>query len=371
MKGFVKRIFTIALTITLIFSGLSCNRPGSQSGGKQAVVSRGEVDYTVIPFLKDYDQYRYDGGINVLYLVSSTFAEYFTDSYAIWKPMLESAGINIDLLGPPAFSDESMISTLESSLQSGKYDLILLFPITPQAITPTLDRAWDDYKTPILAYAFPPESGCGHYYLGTSFYQGGVTLGKSILEYVNKHADYFSKLKTIPVAIYTQTEAPEQHKRVVGAWDQLAADGRFSLIQQYEANAGNSLSVTETLLTVRPDVEVFLTLIDYDVPPIYQALTSGNYRVSEYASIWSFDATGAVKVLMTQDGVDGFVQGSSFIDHWKAGAALKELIPILTGAAKQQVKIEFKPDEFDTLGTLLGNFYTTVTPENAGDYHTP
>jgi ABC-type sugar transport system substrate-binding protein len=322
----------------------------------------------VIPFLKDYGQYRYDGGINVLYLVSSTYAEYFTNSYNVWKPMLESAGINIDLLGPPAFSDESMLSTLESSLQSGKYDLILLFPITPQAITPFLDRAWDEYKVPILAYAFPPESGCGHYYLGTSFYQGGVTLGKSILEYVNKHGDYFNGLKTIPVAIYTQTNAPEQHKRVVGAWDQLAADGRFSLIQQYEADAGNSLNVTETLLTTRPDVEVFLTLIDYDVPPIYQALTSGNYKVSGYASIWGFDATGAVMMLMIQDGPDGFVQGSSFIDHRKAGAALKELVPILVGAAKQQVKIEFKPDESDTLGTLLGNFYTTVTPENVSDY---
>jgi ABC-type sugar transport system substrate-binding protein len=370
MKEHAKKIFCIIVMLMLVFAVVSCEKgkTGGQREGTKAAVPLGEVEYTAIPFLKDYGQYRYDGGINVLYLVSSTYAEYFTNSYVVWKPMLKSAGINMDLLGPPAFSDESMISTLETSLQSGKYDLILLFPITPQAITPILDRAWEEYKTPILAYAFPPESGCGHYYLGTSFYQGGVTLGKSILKYVNKHADYFNKLKTIPVAIYTQTNAPEQHKRVIGAWDQLAADGRFSLIQQYEADAGNSLNVTETLLTTRPDVEIFLTLIDYDIPPIYQALTSGNYRVSEYASIWGFDATGAVMMLMIQDGVDGFVQGSSFIDHQKAGSALKDLVPILAGAAKQQVKIEFKPDEFDTLGTLLGNFYTTVTPENAGDY---
>jgi ABC-type sugar transport system substrate-binding protein len=370
MKDFAKKIFTSMAALALAFAVVACNKTASQSGGRQAAVPRGEVDYTILPFLKDYDHYRYDGGINVLYLVSSTYAEYFTNSYAVWKPMLEAAGISIELLGPPAFSDESMLSTLESSLQSRKYDLILLFPITPQAITPFLDRAWDEYKTPILAYAFPPESGCGHYYLGTSFYQGGVTLGKSIIEYVNNHGDYFNKLKTIPVAIYTQTNAPEQHKRVVGAWDQLVADGRFSLIQQYEADAGNSLSVTETLLTVRPDAEVFLTLIDYDVPPIYQALTSGNYRVSDYASIWGFDATGAVMMLMAQDGVDGFVQGSSFIDHQKAGGALQELIPILVGSAKQQVKIEFKPDEVDVLGVLLGNFYTTVTPENFSDYYT-
>jgi ABC-type sugar transport system substrate-binding protein len=370
MKDFTKKFFTIAVIFALVFAAAACDKQGGQSGGRQAAVPRGEVEYTAIPFLKDYDHYRYDGGINVLYLVSSTFAEYFTDSYAVWKPMLETVGIDIELLGPPAFSDESMISTLESSLQSGKYDLILLFPITPQAITPFLDRAWDDHKTPIMAYAFPPESGCGHYYLGTSFYQGGVTLGKSIINYVNKNADYFGKLKTIPVAIYTQTEAPEQHKRVIGAWDQLVADGRFSLIQQFEANAGNALSVTETLLTTRPDAEVFLTLIDYDIPPIYQALTSGIYRVSEYASIWGFDATGAAKMLMIQDGPDGFVQGSSFIDHRKAGEALMELVPILVGASKQQVRIEFKPDESEALGTLLGNYYTTVTPENVDEYQT-
>jgi hypothetical protein len=220
MKILAKRIFIITVMIALAFPTAVCGKQGSQSGGRRAAVSRGVVDYTAIPFLKDYDQYRYDGGINVLYLVSSTYAEYFTNSYAVWKAALESAGINMDLLGPPAFSDESMISTLESSLQSGKYD----------------------------PYAFPPESGCGHYYPDTSFYQGGVTPGKSILEDVNKHADYFSKLKTIPAAIYTQTNAPEQHKRIVGAWGQLAADGRFSLIQQYEAGAGNSLNVTETLL---------------------------------------------------------------------------------------------------------------------------
>jgi hypothetical protein len=54
----------------------------------------------------------------------------------------------------------------------------------------------------------------------------------------------------------------------------------------------------------------------------------------------------------------------------RTGTALKELVPILVGAAKQQGKIEFKPDEFDAPGTLPGNFYAAATHENAGNYFT-
>jgi hypothetical protein len=101
MKGFAKKIFPITATLALVFAVAACNKTGGQSGGSQAAVPRGAVEYTAIPFLKDYDHYRYDGGINVLYLVSSTYAEYFTNSHYVWKPILEAAGISIDLLGPP------------------------------------------------------------------------------------------------------------------------------------------------------------------------------------------------------------------------------------------------------------------------------
>jgi ABC-type sugar transport system substrate-binding protein len=286
--------------------------------------------------------------------------------------MLKAQGINMDLLGPPVFSDESLISTLESALQSGKYDIIVLYPITPQAITPFLDVAWDAYKTPILAYAFSPDTGCGHYYLGTSYYEAGVTLGKSIVEYVNDNAAYYNTLKTIPVAIYKNSAGAEQYSRIRGAWDVLEADGRFSLIQEYEANGeAQCLAATETVLTTRPDAEVLLTQIDNDVTGAYQAVTSGTYKCSDYLSIWGFDATGVVCAQMYQDGVDGFVQGSSFIDHQQACDALSEIIPILVGAAKQNVKIDFKKDEFDELGSLLKNYYTTVTPKNVKNYYTP
>lgn len=324
----------------------------------------------MIDFLANYDSFRSKDEINVLYLVCTTFAEYFPSSHEVWKPMLKKHNINIDLLGPPNYSDESLIATLESSLVTGKYDAVILYPITPQAITPMLDIVWDNYKIPIIAYAFSPDTGCGHYYMGTSYYHAGTVLGKSIVEYVDKNKDYFDTLSTIPVAVYKNSAGAEQYSRIVGALDVLKADGRFSLIDEYEANGeAICLAATETLLTTHPNVEVILTQIDNSAVGTYQTVSSGVYKHSEYLSIWGYDATGAVMSIMSQDGVDGYMQGSSFIDHEKAGKAIIELIPVVVGAAKQGKLIEFTNDEFEYLANLLAQYYVTVTPENVNNYY--
>lgn len=331
-----------------------------------------DVSYEKIPFLKDYVQYKQDGEINVLYLVCTTLAEYFPNSHAVWEPMLAEHNINIELVGPPSYSDESLISTLESALASGKYDVILLYPITPSAITPLLEPLWEQYHIPIVAFAFSPETGCGNYYMGTSYYSAGQVMGQSIIDYVDNNKEYFDTLDTIPVAVYKNAAGGEQYQRITGALDVLEADGRFTLIDEYEANGeAVCLTATETLLTSHPDVEIILTQIDNDVTGTYQTVISGSYECSDYLSIWGFDATGAVCSLMAQDGQDGFVQGSAFIDHIQAGEALCEFLPIVSGAAKQGELIDFTQEEKDFLGTILADYYITVTPENVNDYYTP
>lgn len=374
----MKRISSLVLALVLIFSLASCSSGASsptQSAPVSAVPSPAapaDFDYTMIPFLKDYNQYRYTDEINVLYLVCTTRAEYFVNSYAVWEPALKEHNISMDLVGPPEYSDESLINTLESSLATGKYDLVLLYPITPAAITPMLDDIWETYHVPILAYAFSPDTECGHYYLGTSYYSAGTVLGRSIVDYVNANADYFDTLDTIPVVVYKNSAGAEQYQRIAGAMDELKADGRFTLIDEYEANGEAAcLTATETLLTNHPEVEIILTQIDNDVTGTYQAVTSGSYSPSDYLSIWGFDATGAVCAQMAQDGADGYVQGSSFIDRAQACSALEEIIPVLVGAAKQGVKIDFKQEEINTLGSLLADYYVTVTPGNVSSYYKP
>ena len=328
------------------------------------------IVYEALPFLEDYKEYYTDESINVLYLVCTTAAEYFPNSYAVWEPMLKEAGITMDMVGPPEYSDASLISVLESSLQSGKYDIIVLYPITPSAITPLLDDLWAQYQVPILAYAFAPETGCGHYYLGTSYYQAGEVLGNAIIEYVDANAAYFDTLDTIPYVVYMNPAGAEQYARVEGAKDVLARDGRFTLIEEYAANGEAAcLTQTETVLTTHPEVEIILNQIDNNITGAYQAIISGTYACSEYLSLWGFDATGAVMSLMDADGVDGFVQGSSFIEHNQAGLALKELIPILVGAAKKGVIIDFAPADYDALGEGLANYYYAVTPKDVGEYY--
>ncbi|HWQ78925.1 MAG TPA: sugar ABC transporter substrate-binding protein [Anaerovoracaceae bacterium] len=369
----MKKILALLLVLMMLFSLAACagskNGEASKTGNVQ---NAAETVYTAIPFLEKYKEYKDQGEINVLYLVCTTAAEYFTDSYAVWQPMMEEAGIHMDLMGPPEYSDASLISTLETELASGKYDIVVLYPITPSAITPLLEDIWNTYHVPILSYAFSPNTGSGHYYLGTSYYSCGTVMGKSIVDYVDANSDYFDTLDTIPVAVYMNPQGSEQYQRIQGALDVLEEDGRFSLIQEYAANGEAAcLTQTETLLTSHPEVEVILTQIDNDVTGAYQAVTSGVYKPSEYLSLWGFDATGAVCALMSKDGPDGCVQGSTFIDHNQSGEALRELLPILVGAAKQEKLIEFDKEDFDWLGTGLSSYYVTVTPENITKYYTP
>ncbi|HWP67794.1 MAG TPA: substrate-binding domain-containing protein [Rectinemataceae bacterium] len=357
----MKKMYALLVVLVMLF--------GLVAG---AVGQTNKSNYSAIPFLEKYKDFKYKGDINALYLVCTTLAEYFPNSYAVWKPVMEKVGIHMDLVGPPEYSDASLISVLESALASGKYNIIVLYPITPQAITPLLDNIWKTYHVPVLSYAFSPDTKSGHYFLGTSYYTAGTVLGKSIIDYVNANADYFKTLKTIPVAIYMNPQGAEQYKRIQGAWDVLKKDGRFSLIKEYAANGEAAcLTQTETLLTERPDVEVILTQIDNDVTGAYQAVVSGTYKRSKYLSLWGFDATGAVLNLMNKDGKTGVVQGSSFIDHYQSADALVELIPILVGAAKQGKFVQFDKADADWLGTALSNYYLTVTPSNVSKYFTP
>lgn len=383
----VKKLLAMGLALALALSLAACSSEGSQTsspsspspstgtsqpGGNSGDVEKTGFEYNMLPLLENYDEYRYDGHINVLYLVCTTLAEYFPNSYAVFEPKLAEYDISIDLLGPPTYSDESLISTLESSLASGKYDLVLLYPINPSAITPLLESLWEQYHVPIVGFAFDPTTGCGHYYLGTSYYKGGTTLGQSIVDYVNKNSAYYDTLDTIPVAVYKNSAAGEQYARIQGALDVLMADGRFSLIEEYEANnEAACLAQTETLLTTHPEVEVILTQIDNDVTGTYQTLIGGLYPCSEYLSVWGYDATGAVCSLMAQDGEDGFVQGSAYISHTKVADCLVEVIPVLVGAAKQNKLIDFTEEEINTMGYLFGDYYVTVTPENINEHYNP
>ncbi len=381
--GNMKKFLALVLICLMLFTMAACNNGSDENqgapGGGESEPQNSEqnnnaepFEYTKFPFLEKYDQYRYTDHISVLYLVCTTLAEYFPNSQAVFEPELAKYDISIELLGPPEYNDESMITTLESALASGKYDLILYYPITPAAITGYLDSWWEQYHVPILSYAFDPTTGSGHYYLGTSYYEAGRTLGESIVAYVNKNADYFDTLSEIPVVVYQNSAGGEQIARIEGALDVLEEDGRFNILERYEANNEDvCLTQTETVLTTYKDVEVILTQIDNDVTGTYQTCISGVYPCSDYLSIWGFDATGAVMSLMAADGEDGYVQGSAFIDHYQAADALVEVIPILVGAAKQNELIDFTDEEVDELGYALKDYYITVTPENVSTYYHP
>jgi hypothetical protein len=74
---------------------------------------------------------------------------------------------------------------------------------------------------------------------------------------------------------------------------------------------------------------------------------------------------------MLNDGVDGFVQGSAYVSHVQACDALIEMLPILVGAAKQNVLIPFTPEQVETMGVGLGKHFIAVTPKNVWEHFNP
>ena len=74
---------------------------------------------------------------------------------------------------------------------------------------------------------------------------------------------------------------------------------------------------------------------------------------------------------MAQDGPDGYVQGSAYIQFDLSADAMVELLPIVVGAAKQGELIEFTEEEQEFLGSILADYYVTVTPNNVSEHYNP
>ncbi len=289
----------------------------------------------------DLAQYKVNKQLNVLYIPSWAGAEYFINSFAVWEPYLAKYKITLTMQGPKDYTDAAQLEVVESALNSGNYDAIILYPITPESYASYMDGWWETYKTPILTLGYGPETGGGHYFLVTSSARTkGVQMAAAIFDYANQNAEYFSKYEKIPYVLYQESSTPGVKIWLDTCVEILAKDGRFECVAAYEVSSEKALQATEALMVNHPEIEILITQADDSAVIATNTLKNqGKDIMTEKFSIWSQGGTQSALASIREG---GYFKGTASSLNSYVGAIWKEMIPMVVGAAEQGKLLDTK-----------------------------
>lgn len=368
----MKKCLSLLLTAAILISLVACtsntadsavkeSQSTSSSTSKNGDSTATERTNRFAQAFQDFSQYRKEGEtFTVLYAVSWAAAEYFVNSYEAWAPILEEVGITLVMQGPEAPTVESQLSLIESALLSAQYDAIILYPVAGDVFTPYMQQWWDTYGVPIICFGYPAESASGHYVVSAvSYYTMGEVVGYAILDYVEKNADYFDTLDTIPVAVLRQVTNIEEAHTVEGMLDVItAADSRFTIVEDHEqVDISRAVGVVETMLVSHPEVEIIIAQTD-DLAVATNTALEAAVGISEYVSVWG---SGGSASAVQNIAAGGFIKGTSAIPLAVIGEFWEYYLPIVIGAAKEGIIIE----NLDDAIPVDEAFLVTITQDNA------
>ena len=398
MKKFFAQVLVSALVITLVACGGSVtqgnipsfavpdeNSPARGKTGMEvpygSTVNWNGFEITAAPDIfdnidqliasLDWDEvfgdlmtYKTNKSLNVLYIPSWAGAEYFTNSFAVWKPFLEKYNITLTMQGPTDYTDASQLAVVESALAGGNYDALILYPITPESYAPYMENWWNTYKTPIVTLGFGEETGGGNYFLVTSSQRTkGIQMAQAIFDYCNANAQYFSQYDLIPYAVFQESSAPAVKIWLDILMELLAKDGRFECVATYEVSAEKAAQGIEAIMSTHPEIEFLFTQAD-DSAVIANNILLNNKKsgMSAMLSIWSQGGTGSAIAAIKQD---GFFKGTASSLNGFVGAVWSQLLPIVVGAAQQGILLE----EINEImrGMLAGSL--VFTKENVDNWN--
>ena len=332
MKG--QKLFAIVLAVIILLSVAGC---GPSSSPEPTATQTA----TPTPASEAYD---------ILYLVSWAGAEYFVNSFDVWKPIFEDNNMTLELAGPQEYSDDSLLAKLEMELSSQKYDAIVFYPITPSVYATYMQEYWDTYKIPIVCWGYNEDTGAGHYFMGNDYVQCGKLIGQAILDYVEEESEYFNSKyganKKIPVAIARNSATPTLMQRVDSAWDVLEKDGRFEVVfDQESGDVETGTNLGETMLVTNPEVEIVIVQLDDVGLGICNALGATTVQFSEKIVIFGYDGTnGAAENIKS----GGYFKATLAYPHQLTGPALIDVLKQVIPAAKEGKLVTVGASEEDT-----------------------
>ena len=271
-----------------------------------------------------------DGKYRIAYVASWLGAEYFSNDYAVLKPMLEEAGMEIELFGPADFDTrtEVELSTIENLITSGEWDVIMLYADEPDAFV-DLRLKSEQAGIPWIGYIMPAATNCGTVFIGDTPEQRAIANYEKILEYVEKNWDLYKDLDVIEVAVAGHPSNENCDYRAAHTGELLEANTDYNFKVVYNQGAvGTDAAVTfaENCLQAHPNVKIWLANADDAAIGIYQALNNVGKGSDADQIITGIDAGSSFRELCAAGTAFRF---SSYCTSSSCAETLIEVVPKL------------------------------------------
>ena len=274
----------------------------------------------------------------IAYVASWLGAEYFENDHAVLEPILNEAGMEIDLFGPADYDTrtESELSIIENIITGGEYDVIMLYADEPDAFVDLRLRS-EEAGIPWIGYIMPAESNCGTLFVGDTYEDRAVANYNKIIEYVEEHADLYEGLDVIEVAVagHSSNEGCDYRAYHTGELLEANEDWNFEVVY-YQSAVGTDAGVTfaENCLQAHPDVKIWLCNADDAAIGVYQALNNIGKGSDEDQIITGIDAGSSFRELC---GAGTAFRFSSYCTSSACAETLIEVVPkLLAGEYEYQ-----------------------------------
>ena len=271
-----------------------------------------------------------DGVYRIAFVASWLGAEYFSNNYAVLQPMLEEAGMEIELFGPADYDTrtETQLSIIENLITSGEWDVILLYVDEPDAVV-DLRLQSEQAGIPWIGYIMTPETNCGTIFIGDTPEERAIANYEKIIEYVEENWELYEDLDVIEVAVAGHPSNEECNYRCAHTGELLEANTDYNFEVVYEQGAvGADAGVTfaENCLQAHPNVKIWLANADDAAIGIYQALNNAGMGSDADQIITGIDAGSSFRELCAAGTAFRF---SSYCVFSDCAETLIEVVPKL------------------------------------------
>ena len=271
-----------------------------------------------------------DGVYRIAYVASWLGAEYFSNDYAVLKPILNEAGMEIELFGPADFDTrtEVELSTIGNLITSGEWDVIMLYADEPDAFV-DLRLKSEQAGIPWIGYIMPESTNCGTVFIGDTPEQRAIANYEKIIEYVEANWDLYKDLEVIEVAVAGHPSNENCDYRCAHTGELLEANTDYNFKVVYNQGAvGADAGVTfvENCLQAHPNVKIWLANADDAAIGIYQALNNAGKGSDPDQIITGIDAGNSFRELCEAGTAFRF---SSYCTSSSCAETLLEVVPKL------------------------------------------
>lgn len=327
----MKKGLAMLLLTTMIIGLTACGSKGSENPAPENAAEETETPAEETPTEEATEENGEEKSTyKIAYVASWLGAEFFENDHAVLEPILNEAGMEIDLFGPADFDTrtETELSIIENIITGGEYDVIMLYADEPDAFV-DLRLKSEEAGIPWIGYTMPASSNCGTLFIGDTYEDRAVANYNKIIEYVEAHADLYKDLDEIEVAVagHSSNEGCDYRAHHTAELLEANKDWNFKTVYYQSAvGADEGVSFAENCLQAHPDVKIWLCNADDAAIGVYQALNNIGKGSDEDQIITGIDAGVSFRELC---GAGTAFRFSSYCTSSSCAETLIEVVPKL------------------------------------------